>query len=417
MLKKIQNFNLPGTVEATDVSVKRVRRPPQPRQNLQDLWKTISVGCNILVKWKKDQYEAEVEAKDADKYILSVVFNDGSISDLPLGSVLKVVHTPESEPNSRPKKKQKTEPLQHRQSSSSSSSNNTQLSSITSVSKLKGIVRVKVEQKAEESEAMLKKKNKKRRKSSSTKKWEKIRQKYQTNKNGTARYCFRRGCHHQCITTVLGGSGIDPFASPKVSHEPFIKAGEVYIAGSNDFNPWDAAFAGDHGLVDATFLEAMPAHQKEFHYFRECEKNPWKRGYHGKQAAGARLYLGKYKVDEETPEQTLRFKDLPGITQDAYVEYEWKKKRILLFEEDFNTARQMYDQVEGAGAFMTLAEKEREKLCYHAILCELDAGVTLRAVKFVSYDEALYERLVEINAIAKNGTAQVQTEDTELGWL
>ena len=44
-------------------------------------------------------------------------------------------------------------------------------------------------------------------------------------------------------------------------------------------------------------------------------------------------------------------------------------------------------------------------------------GVTLRAVKFVSYDEALYERLVEINAIAKNGTAQVQTEDTELGWL
>ena len=106
-----------------------------------------------------------------------------------------------------------------------------------------------------------------------------------------------------------------------------------------------------------------------------------------------------------------------GITQDAYVEYEWKKKRIWLFEEDFDTARQMYDQVEGAGAFMALAEKEREKLCYHAILCELDAGVTLRAVKFVSYDEALYERLVEINAIAKNGTAQVQTEDMELGWL
>ena len=79
MLKKIQNFNSPGTVEATDVSVKRVRRPPKTHQNLQDLWKTISVGCNILVKWKNDQYEAEVEAKNADKYILSVVFNDGSI--------------------------------------------------------------------------------------------------------------------------------------------------------------------------------------------------------------------------------------------------------------------------------------------------------------------------------------------------
>ena len=92
------------------------------------------------------------------------------------------------------------------------------------------------------------------------------------------------------------------------------------------------------------------------------------------------------------------------------------EKAYMAFEEDFDTARQMYDQVEGAGAFMALAEKEREKLCYHAILCELDAGVTLRAVKFVSYDEALYERLVEINAIAKNGTAQVQTEDTELGW-
>ena len=74
--------------------------------------------------------------------------------------------------------------------------------------------------------------------------------------HGTARYCFRRGCHKQCITTVLGGSGIDPFASPKVSHEPFIKAGEVYIAGSNDFNPWDAACPGDHG---------------------QGKKNPWKR--------------------------------------------------------------------------------------------------------------------------------------------
>ena len=84
--------------------------------------------------------------------------------------------------------------------------------------------------------------------------WKK-RRRYQTDKNGAARYCFRRGCHKQCITTVLGGSGIEPFAIPKVSHEPFIKAGEVYIAGSNDFNPWDAAFAGDHGLIDNVFKE------------------------------------------------------------------------------------------------------------------------------------------------------------------
>ena len=99
------------------------------------------------------------------------------------------------------------------------------------------------------------------------------------------------------------------------------------------------------------------------------------------------------------------------------IEYEWKKKRLWLFEEDFALARQRYDRDEGVGAFMALTEKEREKMCLHAILCELNDGVTLRAVKFASYDEALYERLVEINAIAKNGTAQVQTEDMELGWL
>ena len=37
------------------------------------------------------------------------------------------------------------------------------------------------------------------------------------------------------------------------------------------------------------------------------------KGYHGKQAAGTHLYLGKYKVDEETPEQTLGLKTYRGL--------------------------------------------------------------------------------------------------------
>ena len=398
MLKKIQDFNLPGTVEAADVAqASRSRRPPQTRPNLQEIWISIFVGSKLIVKWGSHQYEAEVEAKNACKQMLSVVFNDGSFSEMPLGSVLEVLHTPES--------------------SFSSSCSEPVLLSTTC--KLEGIVKVKVEQKAEEDEAMLEKKSKccGRVKSAQTLKWEKTRRLYQTDKRGTARYCFRRGCHKECITTVLGGSGIEPCAVPSSSHDPFIEAGEVYIAGRNDFNPWDAAFPGDHGLVDADFFHRMPPDQKEFHYFRQCERSPWKRGYHGRRAAGTYLYLGKYQIDEETPEQTLKYKDLPSSTQDAYVEYKWKKKTFGLCEEYFDLAQQVYDLVEGAGAFVALPEKKKETLSYHAILCEINQGVTLRGVKFVSYDEALYERLVEISAIAKNGTAQVESDDAELGPL
>ena len=128
----------------------------------------------------------------------------------------------------------------------------------------------------------------------------------------------------------------------------------------------------------------MPPDQKEFHYFRQCERSPWKRGYHGRRAAGTYLYLGKYQIDEETPEQTLKYKDLPSSTQDAYVEYKWKKKTFGLCEEYFHLAQQVYDLVEGAGAFVALPEKKKETLSYHAILCEINQGVTLRGVKFVS---------------------------------
>ena len=83
-----------------------------------------------------------VEAKNACKQMLSVVFNDGSFSEMPLGSVLEVLHTPES--------------------SFSSSCSEPVLLSTTC--KLEGIVKVKVEQKAEEDEAMLEKKSKCRRK-------------------------------------------------------------------------------------------------------------------------------------------------------------------------------------------------------------------------------------------------------------
>ena len=421
MLKKIENFNSPGTVEASDEArTSRFRRPPRTRPNLQELWESILVESKIIVKWESNQYTALVEAKNPRKQMLSVVFNDGSVSDMPLGSVLEVLHTPEREPSHRQKKKPRTDTLQHNLSSSSSScSESALLSSTICPCKLEGIVKVKVEQKAEEDQLRLVKKSKRceRVKSAQTLKWEKTRRLYQTDKSGTARFCFRRGCHKQCITTVLGGSGIEPSAVPSASHYPFIEAGEVYIAGRNDFNPWDAAFPGDHGLVDADFFHGMPPDQKEFHYFRQCERSPWKRGYHGRRAAGTYLYLGKYQIDEETPEQTLKYKDLPSSTQDAYVEYKWKKKTFGLCEEYFHLAQQVYDLVEGAGAFVALPEKKKETLSYHAILCEINQGVTLRGVKFVSYDEALYERLVEISAIAKNGTAQVESDDAELGPL
>jgi hypothetical protein len=65
-------------------------------------------------------------------------------------------------------------------------------------------------------------------------------------KTKQGRFVFRRGCHRQCITQVLGGSGVDPW--PTVSKvpalhnmndgDPFIKPGEFYVAGNEDWNPF-----------------------------------------------------------------------------------------------------------------------------------------------------------------------------------
>eukprot|EP00942_MAST-04A_sp_MAST-4A-sp1_P008859 g8859.t1 len=292
-----------------------------------------------------------------------------------------------------------------------------------------GLVKTKIEQKFEEDEAAgAKKKKTGRKKNAETLKWEEVRRKLQTDKNGNARYCFRRGCHKQCISTVLGGVGTHPFATVRETRAPFIQAHECFIAGNNSWNPWDPGFAGDHGLMHTYNLQNFPNTQTEFHYFRQCESSPWKRGYHGKKAAGAYLYLGKYKVDPETPVQTVSFQDLPLKTQNAHAAGEWKWYHKQIFVENDGPnwpgpymeafvimSRLTYDEEYGEGEYMKLSKKKREILAIYSDLYDANAGVDLCGVKFVSYDEALYEKLVEIDAIAKNGEAQVEIEEDQLG--
>lgn len=61
------------------------------------------------------------------------------------------------------------------------------------------------------------------------------------------RAVFRRGCHAECITTILGGMGTDeaPFLTRDPPTNPytgtpnrFISNGEFYVAGRGDWNPW-----------------------------------------------------------------------------------------------------------------------------------------------------------------------------------
>lgn len=60
------------------------------------------------------------------------------------------------------------------------------------------------------------------------------------------RYVFRRACHANCMSKVLGGSGMDPWPlvkkPPRLYDDkqinPFIKPGEFFVAGNEAWNPF-----------------------------------------------------------------------------------------------------------------------------------------------------------------------------------
>mmetsp|Transcript_27863 Transcript_27863/g.60616 ORF Transcript_27863/g.60616 Transcript_27863/m.60616 type:complete len:596 (+) Transcript_27863:91-1878(+) len=119
--------------------------------------------------------------------------------------------------------------------------------------------------------------------------------------SGEPRKVFRRGCHKQSITQILGGSPMDP--SPIVENDPselpfesnpFIEKGEFYFAGRGDWNPWSPIFPGDVGCIHEYCLEKN-MNQESFHTFVHCSYKKHEPNYYGPDARGKRLYIGRYR--------------------------------------------------------------------------------------------------------------------------
>ena len=104
---------------------------------------------------------------------------------------------------------------------------------------------------------------------------------------GKGRYVFKRGCQTQCITSILGGSGVWPWPKSKKDNE-FIRPGEFYVAGNEAWNPYGPRFPGDPGLVNTEALEGNQ-HQREFHMFIQCSAQPLGRLWQGRLARGGRM--------------------------------------------------------------------------------------------------------------------------------
>jgi hypothetical protein len=253
---------------------------------------------------------------------------------------------------------------------------------------------------------------------------------------GKGRKVFRRGCHKQCLTTLLGGSSMHP--SPKVSkppivngfdENPFIKKDEFYIAGRGDWNPWGPVFPGDTGLLDSNLIH-NEGQQKHFHVFVQCSAQRHQPHYHGKEARGKRLYVGKYKcvpLDSEAEiQETSRtfFYSALGEESKWTMADHFRKHNVSVSWEEAPGKFRTVSSNTLANAHKTTAAAQHEEEVWDAMSEEkqtasawvvmlIEAGYRIKIVpvEFVEYDETLYRTLV--NYGASNG--HVSLYDEELG--
>ena len=228
------------------------------------------------------------------------------------------------------------------------------------------------------------------------------------------RKTFRRGCSNVgSITDVLGGCGtlLERVVKKDVilrgkgeggSDHVIIRAGEMYFSAARDWNTWAPAFAGDDCAFMYNFQSWMDEQaekrgwktpQKVFHLFAEAPATPIRGpmrlptpAWHGKSAATKGIYCGKYMLDEDYPEQSVTFKQLPECTQklEAYFEARYRLRGVRAQQGLTGPVppREIQEH-----AVKVLEEK-----------LEKNAASTLYGYKFVGYDELLYKELIKVNA-------------------
>ncbi|CAB9515512.1 expressed unknown protein [Seminavis robusta] len=242
------------------------------------------------------------------------------------------------------------------------------------------------------------------------------------------RYVFRRGCYGQCITKILGGSGMDPWPivknPPNVNTKraivdwevnPFIKPGEYYVAGNEAFNPFGPRFPGDHGFVNTAAFEVNPE-QEEFHVFVECAADATGRLWHGNLAAGGRMYAGVYRRvdDDDYMESSIRFaSDVDLNFHNKLSIADWFVTRAHNLHnkslgpnvkaKHVTMAKRLREQYGKEEPWLDLKPRDRDNWTYMAYLMDTDYTMHVAPVKFVRFDEALYQSLVKFDCATSRG--------------
>ena len=260
--------------------------------------------------------------------------------------------------------------------------------------------------------------------------------------DGSPRHVFRRGCHQQSLSTVFGGSATDHIPSVK-SPRPrnggkrhFIRSGEFYVAGNADWNRWTPFFPGDQGFVEKHVADKAGRNgQLVFHMFLSCSTRRQDAHYHGRNARGKYLYLGRYRIKtDETGSMvfTQMFQNLSWDGQCAMAElysrdkgYKWMligargflPDLVLLDNGRYDAKEEYYDMARvkaderQENTWNTLTPRRQQILAWVEMLLAIQYSIEVVPVEFVDYDEDLYDALVA--AGAHNG--QVSLVENDLG--
>jgi hypothetical protein len=247
-------------------------------------------------------------------------------------------------------------------------------------------------------------------------------------KTGDGRKVFRRGCHQQCMTQILGGSGMDPW--PIVKEPPtnvftgtpnrFIEKNHFYVAGNEAWNPFGPRFPGDNGLVNLWAFQSGVQEdagivQEEFHLFVQCSDKRHSRHWHGKLAKGGRMYVGVYRKaypGDEMCSTIVTYESLGPESKKDIADYFRRRKNGLYSMS--NVAQLHYDDardLEGEEKWDKMNQNQKETAAMVEYVIAANFKMEVVPVVFVRYDEELYSALVG----SKATTARTIANEIQLG--
>lgn len=279
-----------------------------------------------------------------------------------------------------------------------------------------------------------------RRNTDEVKEREALRAQWLTEPSGRPRAVFRKqptAGHKGAINQTIGGQiklwnvnnhedkVVDVTDdSGQTTKHVLIGKGEIWIGADDKYNTWAPSFAGDLGALRhaKAFRERLLAVkekfglssvQTEFHMFRRCtrlQSDLPHSAWHGKDAAGGFLYVGKYRVDEDMPISYIHWNDLPQCTKDKRIFYDFdhaeKNEELAhlrgmsesqiahLYENEVCTAC----QADGRGNCQAKGSVSSDGFKVRAPGDPCGHISELMGFEFVSYDENLYKELVRTGA-------------------